>query len=175
MDVSHGQLQHARRLDGEVGARTPVTQADAVNLPFGDDVFDVAFSAHGAVAFVADVAALHRELARVLRPGGRWAFSVTHPIRWGFPDDPGLEGLTVRTSYWDQTPYVERDHSGQPIYVEHHRTVGDDVRALTAAGFVLDDLIEPEWPTDLDRTWGGWSPLRGTLLPGTAIYVSHRA
>ena len=29
------------------------------------------------------------EAARVLRPGGRWVFSVTHPIRWAFPDDPG--------------------------------------------------------------------------------------
>ena len=30
-----------------------------------------------------------REVARVLRPGGRWVFAVNHPMRWIFPDDPG--------------------------------------------------------------------------------------
>src|SRR5690349_23010429 len=33
-----------------------------------------------------------REVARVLRPGGRWVFSVTHPVRWSFPDDPTEAG-----------------------------------------------------------------------------------
>jgi hypothetical protein len=39
---------------------------------------------------------------------------------------------------------------------------------------VLDALVEPEWPAGHDRTWGGWSPLRGERLPGTAILVAHR-
>jgi SAM-dependent methyltransferase len=171
VDVSHRQLQHARRLDEALGTRTPVVQTDAVGLPFTEGVFDLAFSAYGAVPFVADVAALHAEVARVLRPGGRWVFSVTHPIRWGFPDDPGPAGLTAQSSYWDETPYVERDASGTATYVEHHRTLGSDVRALRTAGFVLEDLVEPEWPDALTSTWGGWSPLRGRVLPGTAIYV----
>jgi hypothetical protein len=33
------------------------------------------------------------------------------------------------------------------------------------------DVIEPEWPAELTNEWGGWSPLRGKLLPGTSIYV----
>ena len=96
---------------------------------------------------------------------------MTHPVRWGFPDDPGPAGLTAQASYWDETPYVERDDAGAATYVEHHRTLGGDVRALRAAGFALEDLVEPEWPDDLTSTWGGWSPLRGRMLPGTAIYV----
>jgi hypothetical protein len=47
------------------------------------------------------------------------------------------------------------------------------VRELVAAGLVLDDLIEPEWPSDLTQTWGQWSPLRGALFPGTAIFCAH--
>ena len=70
-----------------------------------------------------------------LRPGGRFVFSVTHPIRWAFPDDPGVGGLTVRTSYFDRTPYVEADADGRATYVEHHRTLGDRVRDIVAAGF----------------------------------------
>ena len=110
----------------------------------------------------------------MLRPGGRFAFSITHPTRWMFPDDPTEGGLVADSSYWDRTPYVEVvDETGEAGYVEHHRTLGDWVRALARAGFMLDDLVEPEWPPGHDRTWGGWSRVRGLLIPGTAIYVSH--
>ena len=43
---------------------------------------------------------------------------------------------------------------------------------LAAGGFALLDLVEPEWPENHDRTWGGWSRTRGLLTPGTAIYVA---
>jgi len=172
-DLSAAQLRHARHLNAATGTAVPVVQADACALPFRAGSFDLACSAYGAVPFVADVTALHLEVARVLRPGGRWAFSVTHPVRWAFPDVPGPEGLTAAHSYFDRTPYVETDEAGTVTYVEHHRTVGDQVRSLTSAGFRVIDVVEPEWPPAHRQVWGGWSPLRGALLPGTAIYVSE--
>jgi SAM-dependent methyltransferase len=180
LDLSHRQLQHARRIDeaaagggsgGAAPGRVPLVQADAGRLPFADASFDAACSAYGALPFVADTARVHREVRRVLRPGGRWVFSVTHPVRWAFPDEPGEEGLTATSSYFDRTPYVEQDERGLAVYVEHHRTLGDRVREITAAGLRLVDLVEPEWPRWNDQEWGGWSPLRGRLLPGTAIFV----
>ena len=54
--------------------------------------FDIAFTAFGAVPFVADSAAVMREAARVLMPGGRWVFATSHPTRWAFPDDPARTG-----------------------------------------------------------------------------------
>ena len=104
----------------------------------------------------------------------RWVFATTHPMRWIFPDDPGEAGLTVAQSYFDRTPYVEVDGLRHPTYVEHHRTLGDRVREIVAAGLVLEDVIEPEWPPDLRREWGQWSPLRGALFPGTAIFCCRR-
>ena len=73
-------------------------------------------------------------------------------------DDPGEAGLTASQSYWDRTPYVEVDDAtGAVAYVEHHRTLGDWVALLAAHGFALTTLLEPEWPPDHDRPWGGWS------------------
>ncbi|MFW6689773.1 class I SAM-dependent methyltransferase [Streptomyces sp. MAR4 CNX-425] len=186
LDLSHRQLQHARRLaTAATGHPTrpgatepapfPLLQADATALPFRDATFDLACSAYGAVPFVAAPAAVMREVRRVLRPGGRWVFSVTHPVRWAFPDEPGPEGLSVAASYFDRTPYVEQDDDGHAVYVEHHRTVGDRVRDVVAGGFRLLDLVEPEWPDWHDQEWGGWSPLRGHLIPGTAIFVCEAA
>ncbi|MER8158595.1 methyltransferase domain-containing protein [Streptomyces sp. NPDC094472] len=184
LDLSHRQLRHARRIDTEAAAGggdgageragVALVQADATDLPFRDGSFDLACSAYGAVPFVAEPVRVMREVRRVLRPGGRWVFSVTHPIRWAFPDEPGPEGLSVAGSYFDRTPYVEQDESGRAVYVEHHRTLGDRVRDVVAGGFRLVDLIEPEWPAWNHQEWGGWSPLRGNLIPGTAIFVCER-
>ncbi|HEY8301046.1 MAG TPA: class I SAM-dependent methyltransferase [Jatrophihabitans sp.] len=170
-DLSAGMLRHAREGNGATGIDVPLVQADAQRLPFRDDSFDLAFTAFGAIAFVADSAAVMREVARVVRPGGRWVFATTHPLRWSFPDDPGPDGLRATMPYWDRTPYVEFAANGRPVYVEHHRTLGDRVQEIAAAGFRLVDLVEPEWPAGHTAEWGQWSPLRGAILPGTAIYV----
>ncbi|GAB3997525.1 class I SAM-dependent methyltransferase [Nocardioides marmoraquaticus] len=175
VDVSMRQLQHSRRLDEEHGVRVPTLCASGAALPVRDAAFDVVFSAFGALQFVADAPALVHDVARVLRPGGRFAFSVTHPTRWSFPDDPGQDGLTATQSYWDRTPYVEVDaETGATRYVEHHRTLGDWVGALSRSGFTVLDLHEPQWPDDHDYVWGGWSRTRGLLTPGTALFVTRK-
>lgn len=171
LDLSAGMLRHAADAAGRSGVRVPLVQADAMALPFADASFDIVCTAFGAIPFVADSAAAMREVARVLRPGGSWVFSVTHPMRWIFWDEPGEDGLIARNSYFDRTPYVERDDDGTVNYLEQHRTLGDRVRELVSAGFVLRDLIEPEWPAGHEQIWGQWSPLRGRLFPGTAIFV----
>ncbi len=170
-DLSAGMLRHAREAAARTGLEVPLVQADAEALPFAADSFQIACSAFGAVPFCAASATVMREVARVLVPGGRWVFATSHPVRWVFADDPGPAGLVAQTPYFDRSPYVEVDAAGRPTYVEHHRTVGDRVREIVGAGLLLIDLIEPEWPAGHDRVWGQWSPLRGALLPGTAIYV----
>ena len=174
LDLSAGMLRHAVAGAGRSGVRVPLVQADALALPFADSVFDIVCTAFGAIPFVADSGAAMREVARVLRPGGSWVFSITHPMRWIFWDEPDESGLVARNSYFDRTPYVETDDGGRPTYLEQHRTLGDRIRELVAAGFTLDDLVEPEWPAGHEGIWGQWSPLRGRLFPGTAIFVAHR-
>jgi 2-polyprenyl-3-methyl-5-hydroxy-6-metoxy-1,4-benzoquinol methylase len=72
LDLSSGMLRHARTGAQATGIDVPLVQADAQNLPFTDGAFDVAFTAFGGVPFVTDSAAVMREVARVLRPNGRW-------------------------------------------------------------------------------------------------------
>ena len=173
-DLSAGMLQTGARLNRSSPYAVPLAQCDALALPFGDGVFDTVFTAYGAVPFVADSALLMREAARVLRPGGRFVFSTTHPMRWCFLDDPGPAGLTATMPYWDRTPYVEADETGQATYVEHHRTLGDRVREAVTAGLTVVDVVEPEWKPGNANEWGGWSPLRGGLFPGTLVMVCER-
>ena len=173
-DLSRGMLDVGAEIDRRRGIPLAMAQCDAAVLPFADESFDHVFTSYGAVPFVAASAAVMTEAHRVLRPGGTFVFSTTHPIRWAFPDVPGEDGLTAHGSYFDRTPYVEGFDDGSVTYAEHHRTLGDRVREITAAGLALVDLVEPEWPERNLQEWGGWSPTRGRVLPGTAIFVCVR-
>ena len=173
-DVSAGMLAQAADLNRTTGIAVPLLQADVGALPLASEAFDLAFSSYGALPFVTDARAALAEVARVLRPGGRFVASVNHPMRWPFPDSPDPEDLRIVSSYFDRTPYVEVDDAGEVSYVEHHRTVGDWVRAVVDAGLVVEDLIEPEWTPGRTQNWGQWSPERGVLVPGTLILCTSR-
>lgn len=169
-DISETMLRHASASPSAV----PRIAADARHLPFADGSFDTVFTAYGVIPFLSDVAQVHREVYRVLKHGGRWVFSTTHPVRWAFPDVGTEAGLTVTRSYFDTRPYIETDETGKPVYAEFHRTLGEHIREIIDAGFVLADVIEPTWPDEHVSSWDGWSPLRGKLIPGTIILVSQR-
>jgi SAM-dependent methyltransferase len=174
LDVSGGMLARAAERNRATGLDVPLVQADAGRLPFADGAVDLACSAFGGLPFVADAPAALAEVARVLRPGGRFVASVNHPMRWPMPDSPDPADLRVTSSYFDRRPYVETDSSGRTVYVEHHRTVGDWVRSVVGAGLVLEDLLEPEWTPGRTQEWGQWSPARGALMPGTLILVCRK-
>jgi ubiquinone/menaquinone biosynthesis C-methylase UbiE len=174
VDLSAGQLAHGAALGRKTGIEVGLAQADATALPIASESVDLVCSAFGAVPFVADSGAVMREVARVLRPGGRWVFSTNHPMIWCLPDEPDETGLRVIQTYFDRRAYLERDGGGRPAYVETHRTMGDRVREIVAAGLVLLDVLEPEWPEENTEIWGQWGPVRGYYVPSTAIFVTAR-
>jgi SAM-dependent methyltransferase len=174
VDISMRQLQHSLRIDAETGLRVPVAAASVTALPFASSSFDLACSAFGALPFVVDISTGLAEVRRVLRPGGRFAFSVVHPARRMFPDDPSERGMTIVRSYFDRSAYVEEGDDGRASYVEPHHTLGDWVDAIVAAGLDILRLVEPQWPPELTREWGGWGPVRGSMLPGTVIFAVRR-
>ncbi|WP_461042955.1 class I SAM-dependent methyltransferase [Spirosoma harenae] len=80
-DLSEDMLATAQGKANQMGLANYQTQwADASNLPFPDESFD-AVSCRMGFMFFPDMALAAREIARVLKPGGRIATSV-----WGGPD-----------------------------------------------------------------------------------------
>jgi demethylmenaquinone methyltransferase / 2-methoxy-6-polyprenyl-1,4-benzoquinol methylase len=75
LDFSGKMLERARKKSGAI----EWVQGDALALPFGDGEFDAATVGFG-VRNLADLEAGLRELARVLRPGGKLAvLEITRP------------------------------------------------------------------------------------------------
>ncbi|MCS4534787.1 class I SAM-dependent methyltransferase [Corynebacterium sp. HS2168-gen11] len=166
-DLSLSMLRHST-------GSTPLVQADALALPFAPASFDTIFSAFGAIPFIEDLTSLFQNCAELLQPNGRFIYATNHPMRWVFLDDPGQLGLFAANSYFESS-YTEFDETtGELQYAEYQHTMSDHINALHAAGFHLERMIEPIWPPELTQTWGQWSPLRGKIFPGTAIFIAQK-
>ena len=74
LDLSDRQLEHARELMAAAGVDFPLIHASAEAVPLPDASFDIVFCDHGAMTF-ADPYLTVPEVARLIRPGGLFAFS----------------------------------------------------------------------------------------------------
>jgi SAM-dependent methyltransferase len=84
LDLSRVQLDEARRrLDELPGVDLELVQGDLRALPFGDDSFDAVLNLFTSIGYTGEEgdAQLLRELARVVRPGGRMVLETMHRDR----------------------------------------------------------------------------------------------
>ncbi len=77
-DLNPGMVAMAQSLPHSGGCKITWQQASAIELPFGDGTFDAVVSQQG-IQFFPDVPAGLREMARVVKPGGRIAATVWAP------------------------------------------------------------------------------------------------
>jgi len=132
IDVSRGQLRHAVR-------RLPVAAGDATALPVADGSVgaSVCVLAHTDVP---DYAAFLREVARVLRPGGRFVHVGVHPCFVGaFADWSDRPRVVVDERYADRSHSF---HAWCPTGVRArvgawHLPLADLLNGVTAAGMRL--------------------------------------
>ncbi|MEU9287672.1 class I SAM-dependent methyltransferase [Streptomyces sp. NPDC048275] len=100
VDLSPGQLRHAAQ-------RLPVAVADASALPFADSSLPAAVCVLASTD-VPDYAAVLRETARVLHPGGRFVHLGVHPCFIGaFADWSDRPRIVVDERYADRSRSFE--------------------------------------------------------------------
>lgn len=168
LDNSERQLEHARRLMAEEGVDFPLVHASAEDVPLPAAAFDVVFCDHGAFTF-GDPYKLMPEAARLLRPGGLLAFSMTSAF--------------VSVCDKDETvvPELQRDYFGMHELddgdvVEYQLPYGEWIRLFRAHGFVVEDLIEPRPTEDASSTY--WEPEErewARRWPSESIWKARKA
>jgi SAM-dependent methyltransferase len=139
LDFSANQLAAAPANMASAGVAFPLVRGDAEELPFADASFDLVFCDHGAVGFT-DPTRTVPEVARVLRPGGRFVFSGTTPfifVTWPMGDGP--PGRTLERSYFESRRMLWNEDD--PSF-EYQLPYGEWIRLFRANGFVIEDLIE---------------------------------
>jgi SAM-dependent methyltransferase len=143
MDNSARQLEHARRLQAEAGVDFPLVHTSAGEAPFDDASFDVVFCDHGAMTF-ADPYATVPEVARLLRPGGLFAFSHSTPLSdlcWR--EEEEVIDPELHRPYFDLHRVVFQD---DPITFTLPQ--GDWIRLFGINGLVVERLHEVQPPED---------------------------
>lgn len=159
--------EHADRITYHV---LDATDEDAL-LGLGEGAFDAAVC-QMALFDMAEIRPLARAIARLLRPGGRFLFSVIHPCfnqpaSTHVAEQEDRDGEIV-TTYAVKvmgylSPLVRRGAAirGQPRpQVYFHRPLHALLGAWFEAGFVIDALVEPGFPPDHPSgpeglSWGG--------------------
>ena len=144
IDNSPRQLETAVRLQREHGIDFPLLLGNAERVPYPDGSFDFAISEYGA-ALWADPAAWVPEAARLLRPGGRLSFLTNHVLAYlcspDLEEEPVTERLLRPMFGMGRTEWPDVDGA-----IEFHPSHGDWIRLLTANGFDVEDLVEPQIP-----------------------------
>ena len=126
-------------------------RSGAAALPLADATFD-AVVACLVFEHIVDVDAAIAEVARVLRPGGRFLFFLNHPLLQtpssGWIDDQVLD---PPEQYWRIGPYLVEDHSVEEVEKDVfipfiHRPLSRYVNALADNGLLLTRMEEPAPP-----------------------------
>jgi len=157
LDASPSLIAAARSADSSID----FVRADAAALPLADACADLAI-AFMSMQDVDAMPAAVREIARVVRPGGRFCMAIVHPLNSAgrfaslAPDAP----FVIQGSYLDQFTFsdvVERDGLSMTFH-SAHRPLQSYFQALEAAGFLIEMLREPSVPEaivtrDSSRRW----------------------
>jgi SAM-dependent methyltransferase len=159
VDFSGAQLDYARDLAAEHGVDVDFLQGDVTALPVVDACFDVAFNAW-VFQWVPDLAAAFAETSRVLRPGGRFVFSMPHP----FYEVVDPESHEIAESYFDTGRRVTSHDGVGADEVLYRHTVEGVYDALVTTGFEVEHLREPGSSDPADHDEGPWGILQPELM-----------
>ncbi len=147
LDLSGRQLDHARRLMTEAGVDFPLVHASAEAVPLPDASFDIVFCDHGAMTF-ADPYRTVPEAARLLRPGGLFAFNHHTPIEticWPIGADTVGDRLVL--DYFG----IHAIDDGEDVVFQ--LPYGEWIGLFHANGFAIEDLIELRPAAEAESTY----------------------
>ena len=149
LDNSIRQLEHARELMAAAGVDFPLVHASAEDVPLPDASFDVVFCDHGGMTF-GDPYLTVPEAARLLRPGGLFAFSHSTPLTmccWS--DDWEQVERRLTRPYFGMHRFDELPD--EPV--EFNLPYGEWIRLFREHGFRIEALVEVRPPEGAETTY----------------------
>lgn len=150
---------------------------DACALPVADATFD-AVVACLVLEHVAMLEEACSEVARALRPGGRFVLFLNHPFIQT-PDSGWIDDQMIEPpeQYWRVGPYLVEDHSLVEVdngvrITFHHRPLSRYVNALADAGLFVEQMIEPPPPAGFVALAPEYESI--TTIPRLLVLVTRR-
>jgi SAM-dependent methyltransferase len=148
LDLAPDLIERARQRATDAGVELRLEAGDAEALPYEDGSFDVVTSTFGAM-FAPDHAAVSRELARVVKPGGRLGMLNWHPSQ-------GVaEFFKVMAAYMPPPP----EGAGSPFTWGDHGHVSELLGDAFELRFEEGDCPQPA--DSAEETWELFSTAYG--------------
>jgi SAM-dependent methyltransferase len=145
VDISERMLDEARRRTSDPGIVYVRSGLEEFQTEAAS--FDLVVSTL-ALHYIADYPALVRRVAAWLRPGGRFAFSVEHPIFTAHGSAEWHKTADGTVLHWPVDRYRDEGERRTRWFVDgvvkYHRTIETYVTGLLDAGLRLVRLEEPE-------------------------------
>ena len=139
------------RIAHERGGGAAFVRAGAAELPVADASFDAAVACL-VFEHIDDVDGAIAEVARVVRPGGRFSFFLNHPLIQT-PGSYWIDDHTVDPpeQYWRVGPYLAEqsfvEQVEQGVFIRFvHRPLSRYLNALADHGLLLEQMVEPTPP-----------------------------
>lgn len=147
LDVSEKMLARARGKTADPAIT--YTRADLEHLELPEAAFDLAYSSL-ALHYIDDLKRLFATVHRALVPGGRFVFSIEHPIYMASRQPGWMVGADGRRVWPVDSYQVEGRRVTNWLadgVVKYHRTFGTTLNLLIRQGFTIRHV--EEWgPTD---------------------------
>ena len=142
LDVSENMLARARETTSDPAI--VYARADLEKLSLAEGRFDLVYSSL-ALHYVENLRGLFEQVHRSLVPGGRFVFSVEHPM-YTAPARPGWARDSDGRLSWPVNRYADEgarttDWLAKGV-IKQHRTLASYVNLLIEAGFTLSRLEE---------------------------------
>ncbi len=147
LDFSSSQLAHARRLMAEAGVTFPLIEASAESVPLPAASFDMVFCDWGAMTFC-DPYRTVPEVARLLRPGGLFAFANASPL-YTVCQSVEPEQLETRLVH----DYFGMRRTEWPDEVDFNLPYGEWIKLFKQNGLQVEDLIENRPPVEVKSSY----------------------
>lgn len=170
VDVSSEQLQTAERLQHEFGISFPLICANAEDVPYDNESFDVAISEYGASLWC-DPRHWLPEAQRLLKPGGLLIFFANAAILMACtPEDGGAATDVLVRDYFSeyQLEFAEEDA------VEFHLSHAHWIRLLRASGFLIENMIEVRPPRTASPRFAFVSVEWARRWPSEEVWIARR-
>lgn len=164
LDLSSAQLEHARSVCAAAGVDVRLVHASAEATGLPDESFDVVFCDHGATTF-ADPERVVPEVARLLRPGGLFAFNASTPwLELCWPPGTPKPTREVAGDYFA----LGRQEDDESVWFS--RGYGAWIRLFGSAGLAVEDLVELVPPADATTSYDWASVEWCRRLPSEQIW-----
>jgi SAM-dependent methyltransferase len=148
VDIAPSAIELARANFAQQQLEADLRVADAEQLPFADDTFDLVY-AHGVLQYTSNPSALAAECHRVLKPGGEAIFQAYNRVSW-------LNALSKLMK-------VPLEHEDAPVLEKYSAA---ELRGLLRV-FRDVRLVYERFPVK-SRLHGGWKGLLfNTFFVGT--------